>query len=35
MVIALTGGHFDGNYQGFYSLINDQTNQIIWLSLRV
>jgi CubicO group peptidase (beta-lactamase class C family) len=24
MVIALTGGHFDGNYQGFYSLINDQ-----------
>jgi hypothetical protein len=24
MVIALTGGHFEGNYQGFYSLINDQ-----------
>jgi CubicO group peptidase (beta-lactamase class C family) len=23
LVIALTGGHFEGGYQGFYSLIND------------
>ena len=23
MVITLTGGHFEGDYQGFYSLIND------------
>jgi CubicO group peptidase (beta-lactamase class C family) len=23
MVIVFTGGHFEGDYQGFYSMIND------------